>query len=432
MARIIFLIICLILALGGSSASTNIECKYRVNSYSYPTLGFIYLCYVGNHPNIYSEDSAQISGVSGGHDGYKNNDNVNGFHAELKTMQFFPKGLEKFFKNIKMIDLYFCKLKELHQSDLKAFPDLIYFRLGGNGIEVIEAGLFDFNPNLEFIGFWESSIIHIDPNVFDNLNKLSYFKFFTVPCVDQNINDSKEKVQEVLKVVRSNCSNSEYLSLENQIKSLEIVSKIINSEALSLKLENFEKNLKNSKLSTSQTLNYKFQNLKRTIKAIQIDQGQNTSTSDVNLSNDLKNITEKSEDLKASHFCPVDDLKASQNELQSTLSDIKLLVTDHGSKLDQVQNSCMIYTLSNCDPNFDSLEASNDKILKIITDIDAKFDQKLEMFEENLMNLENESKIEEIKKELGVLSKSMDLKLKAAENRLMEKMERILKALYIF
>jgi len=276
------------LALDGSSASTNIECKYRVNSYSYPTVGFIYLCYVDNNPYIYSEDSAQINGVSGRHDGYKNNDNVNGFHAELKTIQFFPKGLEKFFKNIKMIDLYFCQLKELYQSDMKAFPHLIFIRLGGNGIEVIEAGLFDFNPNLEFVGFWESSIIHIDPNVFDNLNKLSYFKFFTVPCVDQNVNDSKEKVQEVLEVVRSNCSNSDFLSLESQIKSLEIVSKILNSEDLSLKLENFEKNLKNSKLSTSQTLNYKFQNLKR---AIQIEQAQNASISEVNLSNDLKHIT---------------------------------------------------------------------------------------------------------------------------------------------
>jgi len=94
----------------------------------------------------------------------------------------------------------------------------------------------------------------------------------------------------------------------------------------------------------------------------------------------------------------------------------------------------MSNTLSTCDPNFDSHKASHDEILKIITDMDAKFDQKLEMFEENLMNLENQNvrKIEEIKKELDVLSKSMDLKLKAAENRLMEKIERILRALYIF
>jgi len=136
---------------------------------------------------------------------------VEGFYAEFETIKFFPKGLDKLFKNLKLIHMYYCDLKEIHQSDLKPFPNLVYFRLALNKIEVIEAGLFDYNPNLEFVGFWESKIIHIDPNVFDHLYKLSYLWLSTVPCINIDFYDSREQVKKAIKIVKSNCSNSEFL-----------------------------------------------------------------------------------------------------------------------------------------------------------------------------------------------------------------------------
>jgi len=169
-----------------------------------------------------------------------------------------------------LIVISICQLKEIHQSDLKVFPNLVYFDLTFNEIEVIEAGLFDFNPNLEYIIFYESKIIHIDPNVFDHLNKLKYFWFRPVPCVHENIYNSREEVLEVLKVVKSNCSNSEFLSLENQIKNLEIESKTLNSEAFNTKLETFEKSFKNSKFLNFRPLSYKFQNLKLTVNDVDL------------------------------------------------------------------------------------------------------------------------------------------------------------------
>jgi len=184
---------------------------------------------------------------------------VIGFRAYQKTIQFFPKGLEKIFNNLNVIDIESCGLKEIHQSDLKVFPNLLVFVLSGNEIEVIEEGLFDFNPNLELVGFEESKIIHIDPNVFDHLNNLSNFWFFGVPCVDlENIWDSKEEVEEALKVGKSNCSNSEFLSLENQFKNLET----LDSENFNKKVETFEKSFNNSKFSKFRPLNYKFRDLK--------------------------------------------------------------------------------------------------------------------------------------------------------------------------
>jgi len=261
-------VFCLISAFGGSSTSTNIECDYGISSYDPDDLFLkfrnfeIYFCWGTNNLNITTEESAEINSISGTHEDSKVNDDVLGFDVGFNTIQFFPKGLDKFFKNLKVINIHDCKLKEIHQSDLKVFPNLVYFKLSLNEIEVIEEGLFDFNPHLELVGFEEPKIIHIDPNVFDNLAKLSDFWFEDVPCVTKEIYDSREEVQEAIKVVKSSCSSSEFLSLDNQIKNLEIKSKTLNSEDFNTKLETFEKSFNNSKFSKFRPLNYKVQNLK--------------------------------------------------------------------------------------------------------------------------------------------------------------------------
>ena len=251
----------LITAFCGSSTSSNIECTYGYNDFH--VVDFIYRCLVNNNPNILTEKSAELNKINGTHQDKKMNNDVLGFSAKYETIQFFPKGLDKFFKNLKIIEIKSCGLKEIHQSDLKVFPDLVNFYLSYNEIEVIEEGLFDFNPNLEAVGFWEeNNIIHIDPNVFDHLNKLTYFQFSFAICVNEDVKDSRDKVQEAIKVVKSNCSNSEFLSLEIQIKNLENESKTLNSSEFNTNFENFEKTFKNSKFLKFRPLSYKFQNLK--------------------------------------------------------------------------------------------------------------------------------------------------------------------------
>jgi len=259
------LVFCFITAFFGSSTSTNIECSYDDDEYD--DVGQIYQCKVNDNTNIITEESAQISGISGTHKSSRNNDDVLGFYGDTETIQIFPKGLEKLFKNLKFIHIESCELKEIHQSDLKVFPNLVHLYLSWNEIEVIEEGLFDFNPNLEFLLFWEDKLIHIDPNVFDHLTKLNNFWFGFVPCVNQDILEEKEQIQEAIKVVKSNCSSSEFLSLENQIENLEIESKTLNSEDFNTKIESFEKILNNSKFSKFRPLSYKLQNLKSNISA---------------------------------------------------------------------------------------------------------------------------------------------------------------------
>jgi len=196
-------------------------------------VGEIYRCKVKNNPNIIAEESTDISGV---HQSSKSNDDVLGIYAAFKTIQIFPKGLEFVFKNLKVIWIESCELREIHQSDLMFLPKLVHLTLIRNEIEVIEEGLFDFNPNLKLVWLYEAKIIHIDPNVFDHLNELSDLNLEPVPCVGQNIWNSRPKVIEAIKVIKSNCSNSQYLSLQRQIKNLEIEAKSLNSKAFNIKL----------------------------------------------------------------------------------------------------------------------------------------------------------------------------------------------------
>jgi len=256
-------------------------------------LGLIYRCSVNNNLRILTKESAEINSISGTHEDSKSNDDVLGFLAYNKTIQSFPKGLDKFFKNLQLIYIQSCQLKEIHQIDLKFFPNLTYFYLAGNQIEVIEEGLFDFNPNLEVVGFYESKIIHIDPNVFNHLTKLSNFWFSYVRCVNKYIVDSKEKVQKALKIVKSKCSSSEFLSLVKKMKDLEINSKILNSEDFNKQLLTFEKRLNSSKFFKFRPLNYKFQNLKlipRCSDCVRLNNNSSLNVNKVNSGNNLSGI----------------------------------------------------------------------------------------------------------------------------------------------
>jgi len=279
-------------------------------------VGSIYRCYVNNNPKIITKESAEINLIIGTHENSKSNDDVIGFDAREKTINFFPKGLDKFFKNLKLIYINTCQLKEIYQSDLKVFPNLVYFGLFDNDIEVIEEGLFDFNPNLEAVGFSEAKIIYIDPNVFDHLTKLSDFWFYSVPCIDQYISNSKEMVQEAIKIVKSKCLNSEFLLLVNQIKNLEIESKTLSSETFNTKLLEFENIFKISKFSKFRPLNYKFEMFKNESSS-NFHQSASLDTKLVNHGENLKEL------ITSGQNKIIEELGVFYNELKPNLKSMQ-------------------------------------------------------------------------------------------------------------
>ncbi|CAG9808341.1 unnamed protein product [Chironomus riparius] len=207
--KTLFQIVCFI-SLIYTLASTNIDCGFNFNN-NYWVLGRIYCCHVKNDPNIDSLQSSNVNSSSGMHFPGKSNFNVNGIDSYQKTIQYFPIGLDKVFDNLKLISIWHGRIKEIHQSDLKPFQKLVYLSLHKNNIEIIEDGLFDFNPNLEVITLSNNRISHIDQFVFDNLVKLAYLGFDANPCINMEARASQAMVRDIVRIVKSKCNNPNIL-----------------------------------------------------------------------------------------------------------------------------------------------------------------------------------------------------------------------------
>jgi len=230
----------------GSTQSASFECRYIVESWA--AIGNIYFCFVQNAVNITSLNEAQVDSISGTHLTGYNNDNVEAFQVVRKgQIHYFPRGLNKFFKNLKGIQIYNTELKEVHQSDLKDFPKLMNLNFAANSLEILEENLFEFNPILEDIDLWPNKITHIDPNVFAKLTKLRYLYLNSNTCISMAAVNNSTAVQDVIKKAQTQCTNLDYSNLEQKVKNLEIESTILNAENLRLKLESLENEIKNSK-----------------------------------------------------------------------------------------------------------------------------------------------------------------------------------------
>lgn len=210
----------------------DINCNFYTTKFN--ILGKIYHCEVTNVLNTTSPLDATITSINGNHELDMTNNDVVGFKVVNKSTEYFPQYLQKFFPNLKLIMIEFGRIKEIHQSDLKPFPELVSLDLWENDIEVLEEGLFDFNPNLA--GFWifHNKIFHIDYQVFDNLSKLIYIDMFMNVCIDKMGSYSKSAVQQVVDYAKMYCQDKVYMSIDGELSALEKEVK-----ALSDKIQRF-------------------------------------------------------------------------------------------------------------------------------------------------------------------------------------------------
>lgn len=220
-------LVCGSLVLFGYSQSISLE--YRCFLSTWGTLGTIYRCNVKNSVNITSLGEAEIDNVSEEHQPGYNNDNVVAFSINNNgQLHFFPRGLQTFFKNLKGIQIAKVGLKEIHQSDLKPFPDLVNLHMWSGNLEILEKNLFEFNPKLEFITLYDQKISYIHPNMFDKLTKLRSLDLQLNACIKLSTSNITD-VHDVIRAAKAQCTNLDYLNLEQKVKILEIESKILNS-----------------------------------------------------------------------------------------------------------------------------------------------------------------------------------------------------------
>lgn len=189
-----------------STLAIELPCNYDVDT-DWCAIDDVYFCDLNNSLDI-PNSNVEITSVTGQHTIEKNNADVIGFRAENKTLHYLPRGLEKYFdaEKIKFIVIQETGLKEIHQGDLRPFTKLKYFSARKNDLRVIERDLFKFNPEIKYVKLSRNKIRFIDANVFQNLNNLHSLYLDWNICLSTQAIKSKEKISEVLKIIRKQCS----------------------------------------------------------------------------------------------------------------------------------------------------------------------------------------------------------------------------------
>ena len=268
--------------------SVDIKCKFETNSYD--AVGSINRCVLQNALNIRSRESAVITSQSGIHEGSNTNADVTGFKSEVSSyvIEYLPQNLEKFFTNIKWIYINAGPLKEIKQSDLRPFTKLEYIDLDNNNIEFLEDGLFAYNPELAYVRINNNKIIHIGVQVFDNLNKLTYLLLYGNACVNTNAQKNQTAMRELISQVKIKCYNNGYLTLNNDLKMLEINLACVNNDGFPIfqqNLKSLQNQFKNSAFSQSWSIKERFEALKN----VKIDTMANSMLEMLEKMNNIQN-----------------------------------------------------------------------------------------------------------------------------------------------
>lgn len=193
-------IVCLI-ALCAYVESVAVQCKFE----EIKNLG--YRCDVKSI-KITSKDDRIITEIIGDHLSGRSNSDLKFFDCQDHIIKFFPLELAAFFKNLEIIYIFNATLSELHSSDLQQFGGkLKNFDVNYNEIEDIEAGLFQYNENVEVIAFSDNKLKHIESGAFRGLNKLTdLYLNGRNPCIDRTAS-SRSEVIALIPEAESKCMN---------------------------------------------------------------------------------------------------------------------------------------------------------------------------------------------------------------------------------
>lgn len=186
------------------SSPMNLICHYKKDS-DWWIAKDVYQCDIKSILFIKLQEESLVDSISGNHFLNHNNDDVKALAIKNKIVNYFPTKIDKFFKNLELIDVSHNNLKEVHQGDIKPFPKLRGIVLHHNDIEVLENGLFDYNLKLEMVWLNQNKLVHIDVNVFDNLDKLSYLSFESNPCISMKAENSLTEVKQIIEKLKEKC-----------------------------------------------------------------------------------------------------------------------------------------------------------------------------------------------------------------------------------
>lgn len=222
----------------------------------------MYTCLVKVDTYITTSDSVDILTAKGTHINGSNHNSVQAIKADNSRFSYFPHGLKRIFKKLKLIWIETCQMKEIHQTDLMLYPDLEGLYVCGNDIQVLDEDLFNYNPSLKVFSCWYCNIFHVDSKVFDNLSKLFDVWLVVNECIDKKSDGNPTSLSETIAGIKQKCVSPKFLILKEKFDDFEKRYKKWSYEKYHENLELLEIEFKNSKFSHFPSLKKKINEFK--------------------------------------------------------------------------------------------------------------------------------------------------------------------------
>lgn len=183
----------------------TLDCEYLTNNeIQYFTLGPDYQCKATVNFNVDS-DKTKVTNVSQNHLQGKTNNDVTFLGIRRQDLEFFPKDIEKFFPNLKAIDVGFSEIKKITKDDLGKFPNLRYIDFYKNELTELDDDLFDATPNLQLINFGNNKIQKVGQNTFKPLETLQKLFFHSGSSCVREYAEFRERVIKLIAKISVSC-----------------------------------------------------------------------------------------------------------------------------------------------------------------------------------------------------------------------------------
>ena len=142
--------------------------------------------------------------------------NIEGLWLSEQNIHYLPKGIDKFFPNLKFLIVKRANLKSLAKDDFKSLPELVYLSFSDNNLESLDGDLFDFNPKINHLDFSSNNLKYIGGNILSNLKELHRSYFFNNTCISEIV-FAPSHIPDLIQNLRTECSELKLIEVNDKL-----------------------------------------------------------------------------------------------------------------------------------------------------------------------------------------------------------------------
>lgn len=123
------------------------------------------------------------------------------------NMNFLPRGIDMFFKNLQHLDILECGLKRLTKRDVEVFPLLKRLSLRGNKLEHFDFNILSSNHEIEYVDLSFNGLKRIDTRFVARMAHLNFIDVEGNACVAAGSARGRGEVMRLIHRIYESCSD---------------------------------------------------------------------------------------------------------------------------------------------------------------------------------------------------------------------------------